>query len=49
MQVTSGRKLVPTLLGIVLVHGYQKVNAILNLSKGIMWKRGKAKCEYEGN
>ena len=25
VQVTSGRRLVPTTLGIVLVHGYQKV------------------------
>ena len=26
VQVTSGRKLKPTPLGIVLVHGYQKVS-----------------------
>lgn len=29
VKIDSGRKLVPTTLGIVLVHGYQKVSTIL--------------------
>lgn len=29
VTVTNGRRLVPTSLGIVLVHGYQKVRTIL--------------------
>lgn len=28
VQVSAGRKLVPTNLGIVLVHGYQKVRCV---------------------
>jgi len=30
VKIESGRKLIPTTLGIVLVHGYQKVRTILN-------------------
>lgn len=31
VQVTSGRKLIPTNLGIVLIHGYQKIDPELSL------------------
>lgn len=32
VTIESGRKLVPTTLGIVLVHGYQKVRKLLNIT-----------------
>lgn len=31
VQVSSGRKLIPTNLGIVLIHGYQKIDPELSL------------------
>jgi DNA topoisomerase-3 len=33
VTIGSGRKLIPTTLGIVLVHGYQKVRNIVNMSR----------------
>lgn len=36
VTVASGRRLIPTPLGIILVHGYQKVGAV-TIVYGIIW------------
>lgn len=40
VQVSAGRKLVPTNLGIVLVHGYQKVSRAMGWSPMRDWGDG---------